>query len=102
MIDSKEIKKAINNTNAQNLLSFGNRIINLSHVIEFGADYAKGNYKIFFKYSDGSSYEQSYDKFSSVSNNWEMIEYCIFKGLLSIELTPAYHARWAKTTAEEI
>lgn len=102
MIKSQDIKEEVNNTNDRNLLRFGNKIINLSHVIEIGAEFDSKNRKIFFKYSDGSTHEEKYNNLALLSKSWEVVNHCIERGLFAVELTEECHAKWAKYSEEEV
>jgi len=96
MFEKNEIKKEVKNISGQNMLRFGNRVINLSHVIEIDSGFDdESGHTITFKYIDGTTYKSPCGNQAMHSKAWKIILHCLENGLFSLDLTPECHAAWS-------
>ncbi|MCL6415169.1 hypothetical protein MIB92_05860 [Aestuariirhabdus sp. Z084] len=102
MFDKGDIEEEVKNISNQYLLRFGNRVINMSHVIEIDSGFDKSGHTITFKYVDGSIFQESYSSQAMHSKLWSIIIHCLEAGLFNLELTSECDSKWADYERKEI
>jgi hypothetical protein len=102
MFEAVDVKQEVVNLPGQQLLTFGNSIINLGDVSEILRDPQAPNYKIVFIFKSGREREYSYD--TRAEHSWALrwLDHCIEKNLLRLELTSECFAKWDRYRLDEV
>lgn len=94
MIDEKEIKSSIPNTNGLSLLNIHNRIINLAHVTEIVFNQNE-KFSITIKFLNNTENTQSFENRAYFALSQATLLYCIQNNLFDITLTEETHNKYS-------